>query len=652
MKKVKLILIFLITVLTFSAQFKIVKDVYEDTGSITAQRYGYKDHNGDYVAILKVKTDIENLAFKSMTLDKSEYMGNGIYHVYMQPGSRMLEFIKTDFISLKHQFPRQLASNKVYILEVSGVGEEKKIEDITINLIGEPENSNIFLDGSEKGSVKSIKTTVGKHELKVISEGYETYKKIIEVSTDKTMFEYKLEKIQNAKFEINSNPPGAVVYIDSIRIGETPLPAYHPEGTYRIRIDAPEGYEDIEETVIIKRPETKKTYQLADIRATLTINTHEKAKVYLNGQQITEYKNIKLPPKEHSVKIEMSKVQPVEKKISLKRNEKKTIDLFPQIFTGTVQITVIPEGANIELSEAGGEKYTSTGSKSFSNVPAGTYRLKVSKKGFKTAAEDVIVTKDAKINKKIKLEEGYDAGKDFVFVEGGKFQMGSNMWSDEGPPHDVTLNDYYISKTEVTQAQYQELTGKNPSEFKGENNPVDQLSWYEAVEFCNKLSEKEGLEKCYSGSGDNIICNFKADGYRLPTEAEWEYAARGGNKSEGFEYSGSKDINEVAEYAGNNDKSTKKVAGKKPNELGIYDMSGNMEEWCWDRYDYYSDAESADQKGPDSKDITPRVLRGGHWMDNVTDGYLKCTGRYSGSPESRSVIKGFRVARNFSDVIK
>ncbi len=113
MNKFVMYFVLCISMVTFSAQFEIVKDVYEDAGSITAQQYGYKDHNGDFVAILKVKTDIEGLAFKSMTLDKSEYMGNGIYHVYMQPGSRMLEFLKTGFIAKKHEFPRGLESNKI-----------------------------------------------------------------------------------------------------------------------------------------------------------------------------------------------------------------------------------------------------------------------------------------------------------------------------------------------------------------------------------------------------------------------------------------------------------------------------------------------------------------------------------------------------------
>ncbi|MBN2857942.1 MAG: PEGA domain-containing protein [Candidatus Delongbacteria bacterium] len=405
MKTLKLLLLLVIAALSFSAQFVIVKDVYEDAGSITAQKYGYKDFNGDYVAILKVKTDIEGLSFKSMTLDKSEYMGTGIYHVYMQPGSRMLEFMKTGYISIKHQFPRQLESNKVYVIEVKGVGEEKKIEDITINILGEPQGATITFDGAHQGTVKSLKTSVGKHELKITKDGFQTYKANIEVSADKTLFNYKLEKVEDAIIVIDSNPQGAMVYIDGVKIDKTPISSFYPAGTYKIRLSS-DKYEDIEEEIVIKGPETKKTFQLTDIRATLTINTHEKAKVYLNGEQITNYKNIKLAPQQCIVKVEMNKAKPLEERFILKKKENKTIDMLPQISIGTIQIAVIPTDAEIELSEDGGEKYTSTGAKSFSNVPVGTYKLKVSKKGFKTHTEDIRLTADAIEKKSVKLEEG------------------------------------------------------------------------------------------------------------------------------------------------------------------------------------------------------------------------------------------------------
>ncbi len=621
--KARLLLLLIMATLTFAAQFKIVKDITELHGDITAAQHGYKDVNGQWCAILKVHTDIKDLQFEGFGYEKHDYRGEGIYLVYLQPETKSLKFKKDDYIAKSHNFPFKVKGNSVYQIDITGVGEEKKIEDITINILGEPENSIITFDGEEKGKITSFKTSVGKHELKITKDGFETYMKTIEVSTDKTLFNYKLEKVEDAVIVIDSNPSGAMVYIDGVKIDKTPISSFYPAGTYKIRLTS-DNYEDIDETIVIKGPETKKTYQLTDIRATLTINTHEKARVYLNGEQLTNYKNIKLPPQQCVVKVEMNKAKTLEERFILKKKENKTLDLFPQISTGTIQIAVIPTDAEIELSEDGGEKYTNIGAKSFSNVPVGTYKLKVSKKGFKTHTADIRLTADAIEKKSIKLEEGADVGGDYIFVQGGTFQMGGTE-SNEKPVHSVTIGDFYIGKTEVTQAQYKAVMGKNPSYFKGDNLPVEQVSWNDAVEFCKKLSQKEGVT------------------YRLPTEAEWEYAARGGNQSRGYEYSGSNNVGEVAEYEGNNNKSTKPVAGKKPNELGIYDMSGNVWEWCGDWYDsnYYKNSPSNNPTGPSSGSF--RVYRGGSWCHDASR--CRVANWLYHYPGSSPYYLGFRVVR-------
>jgi len=229
-----------------------------------------------------------------------------------------------------------------------------------------------------------------------------------------------------------------------------------------------------------------------------------------------------------------------------------------------------------------------------------------------------------------------------VNVDGGSFIMGSD---DEQPVHRVTISDFYISKYQVTQELYKKVTGENPAAEDwgvGNNYPVYNVSWYDAVEFCNRISEMEGLQKCYSGSGDNIRCNFGANGYRLPTEAEWEYAARGGNNSRGFKYSGSNNIDEVAEYEGNNGESTRQVGGKNANELGLFDMSGNVLEWCWDWFDEYSSSSQTDPRGPNSG--TGRVDRSGSWYDDAS--YCRVAFRNRNSPGDRDCIMGFRLARS------
>ncbi|NLW18679.1 MAG: SUMF1/EgtB/PvdO family nonheme iron enzyme [Candidatus Cloacimonetes bacterium] len=211
-----------------------------------------------------------------------------------------------------------------------------------------------------------------------------------------------------------------------------------------------------------------------------------------------------------------------------------------------------------------------------------------------------------------KYEQEPKIALEMVFVEGGNFQMGSNSLPlSEKPIHKVTISSFWIGKYELTQKEWKEVMNNNPSNRKNDNLPVINVTWYDAVEFCNKLSINEGFTPCYSGSGSSITCDWNANGYRLPTEAEWEYAARGGLKSRGYEFSGSNNIDAVAWYAENSGDQTHEVGSKKPNELGIYDMSGNGWEWCWDWHEgfYYEISPTHHPKGPNTG--TFRSLRGG-----------------------------------------
>jgi len=209
-----------------------------------------------------------------------------------------------------------------------------------------------------------------------------------------------------------------------------------------------------------------------------------------------------------------------------------------------------------------------------------------------------------------------------VFVSAGTFTMGdreiANVWITANGWGEVErqvmlTQGFWISKYPVTQAQYQAVMGENPSFFSGRpNNPVEQVSWFEAVAFA------------------------EAVGGRLPTEAEWEFAARGGNKNQGFIYSGSNDLNEVGWFLGN---STQPVGQKKPNELGIYDMSGNVWEWTSDWYENFSTASVTNPTGPNTG--SGRVIRGGGW--NAETGLCRVSHRTFDAPHSRWSFDGFRV---------
>jgi formylglycine-generating enzyme required for sulfatase activity len=243
-----------------------------------------------------------------------------------------------------------------------------------------------------------------------------------------------------------------------------------------------------------------------------------------------------------------------------------------------------------------------------------------------------------------------------VYVEGGTFLMGSDSGDDdEKPVHSVTVKSFYMGKYEVTQKEWMEVMGTtiqqqwvtagysgSPTRGAGDNYPIYCVSWFEAVEYCNKRSLKEGLTPAYRGSRDNITCDFSAAGYRLPTEAEWEYAAKGGNKDYMvFEYSGGNSPGSVAWYKDNSGSSTHPVGTKQPNSLGLYDMSGNVKEWCWDWRGSYSGGSQTDPRGAPS--ATYRVLRGGSWGGTAAEG--RSAYRSVSTPVSQVNISGFRLLR-------
>jgi len=213
---------------------------------------------------------------------------------------------------------------------------------------------------------------------------------------------------------------------------------------------------------------------------------------------------------------------------------------------------------------------------------------------------------------------------EMVFVQGGIFTMGAtpeqedDYYDDEKPAHYVTLSSFYIGKYPVTQEQWRAVIGDMPFQFEGDNLPMREVNWHEIQEFIKIINEKSGKQ------------------YRLPTEAEWEYAARGGNRSKGFKYSGSNNIDEVAWYSD----SDSNLEYRKANELGIYDMCGNVWEWCYDWYrSSYSDME---------EQTNSRVLRGGSRADIAKD--CRVSNRYAAEPNAiYKEFIGFRLALDLSN---
>lgn len=253
----------------------------------------------------------------------------------------------------------------------------------------------------------------------------------------------------------------------------------------------------------------------------------------------------------------------------------------------------------------------------------------------------------------------------FILIKGGTFKMGSpeseNWRSDDELQHEVTVSDFYISCYEVTQAEYKSLMNDNPSNFKGDKLPVENVSWLDAVKYCNAKSEKENLTPAYKIEGNKVTWNTEADGYRLPTEAEWEYACRAGTNTP-FNTENSISPNEAnyyghypyeieENYFSQNKLTTKpgiyrgetlKVGSFKPNKFGLYDMHGNVAEWCWDIYAPYDAASSIENPvGP--SEGTRRVNRGGAWNDFAKN--MRSSYRAATPQENSSFNLGFRLAK-------
>jgi len=240
-----------------------------------------------------------------------------------------------------------------------------------------------------------------------------------------------------------------------------------------------------------------------------------------------------------------------------------------------------------------------------------------------------------------------------ISIKGGTFLMGSpgdergRHMTDEEPVHRVTISAFLMSKYPVTQEEYLSIMGVNPSENKGDNLPVDKASWNNAVEYCNKRSAAEGLTPVYTINGNNVTWNRQANGYRLPTESEWEYACRAGTTTPYYTGASMNDAgwsreNSAVVINGYNSRSSQSVGQKQPNDFGLYDMHGNVLEWCWDWMAPYTAEAKTDPIGPSTG--TRRIYRGGCF--DLPAAQCRSAYRFGQHQNLRMFYIGFRVARN------
>ncbi len=405
--------------------------------------------------------------------------------------------------------------------------------NVTVNADSQ---SDIYVDEEYKGKGRwTGRLSEGSHIFEARKANHKASKKTIDLVLGKNeTITLEAPKPINGSIEINSSPMEANIYIDGKSYGTTPN--YINEiiiGTHELKLEK-QGCTTITKTINVKEGETLIVNEKLQTGKEIVIKTDKSGdKIYVDNNYVgLSPVTTSLAFGSHTIKAERDG-KTVSKKINVEAHN------------------YAPRGNEYMLAFSSNETITVNGvSFTMIKVEGGTFRM------------------------------------------GATSEQGSDAYDKEKPVHSVTLSDYYIGETEVTQELWEAVMGTNSSNFKGSQKPVEEVSWNDCQEFITRLNELTGKN------------------FRLPTEAEWEYAARGGNKSKGYKYSGSNTIDDVAWYD-DNSASTHNVKTKSPNELGIYDMSGNVWEWCEDWYGSYSSGSQTNPTGPSSGSC--RVSRGGSW---------------------------------------
>jgi formylglycine-generating enzyme required for sulfatase activity len=538
-----------------------------------------KDVNGRQVAGIKVLTNLPSLSFDS---------GNGVVEVQQQAGAFIV------FVSPNERKLTIVASGYLPL-------------DIILSEIG------IRLQSGQLWEI----TVTAEQQKEDLSADLET-------------------------LIISSEPKGATIYINGIESGKTDASFFKLPNSYKIRWVL-NGYLSQEQDVEVKAGQANKVeINLQKNTGLFTWNVKPNDAQILINKLSKEGNRLELAPSDYLVEVMKEGYEPIQERITIELGQSLSRSYELTRNTANLLINVKPVDAKVSISGKGLPSYEFEGIKSLKQIPAGTYSVIVQKNGFKTILEDVLVRKDESVQRTFILEKGRNdidftnsIGMQFVYVSPGSFDMGSNDGENyERLVHKVEITKgFYIGKYEVTQAQWREVMGTNPSYFQGSrvgrnylNHPVEQVSWDDIQLFIQKLNQIEGKGL-----------------YRLPTEAEWEYAAKGGNQSQNYRYAGSNTITKVAWFGDNANKKTSPVGLKAPNELGIYDMSGNVWEWCqdWHNTNYYNQSPRQDPQGARRGEF--KMIRGGSWF-NISI-YARVANRSYYQPNGRFSSYGFRLIR-------
>ena len=518
--------------------------------------------------------------------------------VYLSKGTKEIRIIPMHYKPLRVYFPDLgidgVESKRTYVLDlvIQNMGAEPVDAGGNFYALSvQPKNAVVTIDGvlqpSSSDGEYSAMLPYGTHTYKVEAGGYISKSGSFVVSSgDMTPVSVSLLSAM-ASVSITCPTPAVSLYVDKKAVGNSPWSGSLKEGMHLVEVRK-SGYRSQQKTIqLAQQQKLDVTFgELVAIQGNLSVNYKPfGADVYVDGKKLGQSPRVfnGLLVGNHQVEVRKDGYATDRKTISISEGQTASI-------TGTL------------ASNAVASSNTSGYSSSSSSMASGSNAIS------------------------IPVKDGISI--DMVKVEAGTFMMGATSEmkhpsSDEKPVHQVTLtNDYYMGKYEVTQALWQAVMGSNPSNFKGDNLPVETVNWNDCQEFISKLNSLTGRK------------------FRLPTEAEWEYAARGGKKSRGYQYSGSRKISDVAWYEGNSRSKTHPVGRKQANELGIYDMSGNVWEWCSDWYGSYSSSSQTNPMGSDSG--AKRVRRGGSWCYIAR--ICRSSYRYGDAPDCRGLYLGLRLA--------
>ena len=589
MRKILLSFFMLFAIMsTVFAQKLKVESFKLASNDITAQSHPRKDLNNLNCALVKVGIALDGVKFDGSIMGEP-IQKLGEYWVYMPKGVSMLQVLHKNYTPLMVNFydygVGKVESGMTYILTLSKpVGSTEPADAggnfyaLTVN----PKNAVVTIDGNQQtvstDGEYSAMLPYGSHTYKVEAGGYISKSGSFTISSsDMTPINVSLVSAM-ATVSVTCPTPAVSLYVDKKSVGTIPWTGSLKEGMHLIEAKK-DGYRSLQRTINLSQQQKLDVAftELAAIQGNLSVNYKPfGADVYVDGKKIGQSPRV-----------------------------------FNGLLVGNHKVEIKKDGYGTESKQVNileGQTATLAGmltTNSSSSVVSGV-----------SSSGNTIT---------IPVKKGISI--DMVRVEAGTFTMGAtpemkDPYDDEKPTHQVTLtNDYYIGKYEVTQALWKAVMGNNPSNFKGDNLPVESVSWNDCQEFINKLNRITG----------------KA--FRLPTEAEWEFAARGGKKSRGYQYSGSNNLADVAWYEDNSGSKTHAVGSKQANELGIYDMSGNVWEWCQDWYGKYSSSSQTNPTGANSG--SNRVNRGGSCCSSARD--CRSSYRAYDAPGIRYCILGLRL---------